>query len=278
MDLEFERLGSANFLAKRRFRWPYEVGLLTHYPDHDVSRLIVQTGTGNVIAGDHLSQRFTVGPGARVQVVGQGAVTVNRRLDGQNATEQLKLSVAANARLEFIQEPRLILPYAEFKQSSVVDLDGTGQMVYVDAMVRHPDDGPSSFWSDFVLLCEGEPVAVERMRYHDHGIRRVRANAFIVAAGIDVRESDWTSWLVEHASRESYGAVSPLPSFTGSVIKVVSSDGRLLREAVRGALSVLGVRVGGSFAWQGRAGHDLMGLETDRGLQPQVGPSPSGMP
>lgn len=183
-----------------------------------------------------------------MQVAGQGAVTVNKRRDAQNATEQLNLSVAADARLEFIQEPRLIFAGADFKQSSVVAVDSAGELVYVDAMVRHPVAGPSSFCSEFVMQCEGETVAVERMRYREQESGRVAASAFIVAAHIDVPDENWAAWLEQHASRESYGSVSPLSSLTGSVIKIVSSDGRLLREAVRGALSILGVMPGGSFA------------------------------
>ena len=157
----------------------------------------------------------------------------------EGAAEDLSLKVMGGSRLDFVSEPRLLLPGSSFSQVSRVSVDTSSCVLLVDAVVRHPDAGSVSYLSETTLEFDGEVAAVERMGFESVGEHHFGASALILAVGEDVPGLDWRAWLDTHGSPSSYGAVSPLRRCPGTSVRVVAADGCHLRRAVDEALSVL---------------------------------------
>nr|WP_241731011.1 MULTISPECIES: urease accessory protein UreD [unclassified Dietzia] len=205
----------------------------------DTASLIVQSATSGLITGERLRQRVVVRDGGRVRLVGQGAMPVQKVGSHEGAAEDLSLKVMGGSRLDFVSEPRLLLPGSSFSQVSRVSVDTSSCVLLVDAVVRHPDAGSVSYLSETTLEFDGEVAAVERMGFHCVGEHHFGASAFILAVGDHVTGLDWKWWLNKHGARTSYGAVSPLRSCPGMSIRVVAENGYHLRRAIDDALSIL---------------------------------------
>lgn len=252
LDLGFECPGKQTFLARRRFEWPYEVGMISHKPRTSIGRLTIQSGASNMIAGDRLRQRYTLGMGARIRITGQGAMPINRTVNGVGASESVEIHLAETARLEFIQEPRILFSGADYRQFTSVHMGDCSELILVDSVIRHPAPGPASYFSEIRLMREGSTLAVERMGFDFSATRSANSAALIVASG-NAPNSDWRSWLALHSSPLSYGCVSPLPNAVGVGVRITAADGGRLRDAVDQALSILGAdgKHGESVAYAG---------------------------
>lgn len=235
----FSRSGGRTVLSDRLYRWPYEIGQLTHHRGADPARLIVQSGTGTINAGDQLKQRFTLQESTHVQVRGQGAVSVHTARSGTGSSEELELLLAPGSRLELLQEPRILFPGAAFHQRTTAEVPEDSQLILVDAMVRHPDPGQVSYLSELHIERGGRALVTERMGFDSRTADSISASALVIAAGIEHRPEPWSDWLQRHQRPERYGSASALPNCAGTGVKIVAADGRLLREGLAEALSIL---------------------------------------
>lgn len=235
----FSRSGGRTVLSDRSYRWPYEIGQLTHHRGADPARLIVQSGTGTINAGDRLRQRFTLQESAHVRVRGQGAVSVHTARSGTGSSEEIELVLASGSRLELLQEPRILFPGAAFRQRTTAEVPEDSQLILVDAMVRHPEPGQVSYLSELHIERGGRALVTERMGFGGHAAESIPASALVIAAGIEHHPESWSGWLQRQQHPERYGAASALPNCAGTGVKIVAADGRLLREALADALSIL---------------------------------------
>jgi urease accessory protein len=241
LDLVFARGGDRTILVRRMHRWPYEVGRL--FPGHGSApaTLIVQSGSGSIITGDWLGQRIVAEEGARVRVLGQGAMSVHRASRSAGSGETLHLRAAAGAWLENIAEPRVLFPGSDFSQETRVEIDPGAVVISVEAVVVHPEPGVGRYRSTLSVIVAGELVARE------HGELAIgdcgpAAFAVVVVAGLSPAVAlglDWSAWNAATGNRKVYGAVSPLAFDAGVVVRVAAADGRGMRDAVDAALLLL---------------------------------------
>lgn len=228
-------------LSRRRHTWPYAVGRVFYDGGADPARVIVQSGSGGIITGDKLRQRVSAGPGARAQVLGQGAMSVHRVGRSSGSREDLVLEAAEGSWVENLAEPRVLFGSSEFRQETVIRTTGDGVALSVEAVVLNEHDaGSAQYESSTAVLRNGELCARERMRL-DGGDLPGGATAFalIVLAGLPYGADAWRLWAGRCRGPEAYGAANELPFGAGVAVRIVAEDGRRLRAGLDSALAVV---------------------------------------
>jgi urease accessory protein len=124
--------------------------------------------SGGILDTDSLSWQVDVGPGAQAQVTSTGATRVYRsRSPESRASQHMSMNIAAGAYLEYL--PDQLIPFAgsRFDQTARVELARGGSLIWWDRIApgREASDEIfrfESLTSDFELIADGEPVAIER--------------------------------------------------------------------------------------------------------------------
>jgi urease accessory protein len=124
--------------------------------------------SGGILDTDALSWRVDLGPRAQAQVTSTGATRVYRsRSPGSRASQCMRVSVASDAYLEYL--PDQLIPFAgsRFDQSARVEIERGGSLIWCDRVApgREASDEIfrfESLTSDFELIADGQPVAIER--------------------------------------------------------------------------------------------------------------------
>jgi len=124
--------------------------------------------SGGILDSDALSWQVDVGPHAQAQVTSTGATRVYRsRSPGSRASQCMRVSVASNAYLEYL--PDQLIPFAgsRFDQTARVEIERGGSLIWCDRVApgREASDEIfrfESLTSDFELIADGQPIAIER--------------------------------------------------------------------------------------------------------------------
>jgi urease accessory protein len=124
--------------------------------------------SGGILDSDALSWQVDVGPHAQAQVTSTGATRVYRsRAPGSRASQCMRVSVASNAYLEYL--PDQLIPFAgsRFDQTARVEIERGGSLIWCDRVApgREASDEIfrfESLTSDFELIADGQPIAIER--------------------------------------------------------------------------------------------------------------------
>ncbi len=124
--------------------------------------------SGGILDSDSLSWQVDVGPRAQAQVTSTGATRVYRsRSPGNRASQCMRVSVASDAYLEYL--PDQLIPFAgsRFDQKAHVEIECGGSLIWCDRVApgREASDEIfrfESLTSDFELVADGQPIAIER--------------------------------------------------------------------------------------------------------------------
>lgn len=232
LDLVFSGATGRTRLTRRLFSWPYTIGHTFH--EADFANVIVQSGSGGVIAGDLLGQRLASLEGARARVVERSAMAVHRHRAGLGSSEELHLYAGGRSQLEHLAEPRILFESSRLRQVTVVTIE-EATAIFVEAVILHGADAHCD--SRFEIHDQTGMLAQEAQRLAtDHLPERVPAVGLVVGAGLRHDPGLWGDWHRRHAGTGSYGAASALPNNAGTVARAVAVDGRRLREALSSAL------------------------------------------
>ena len=123
------------------------------FPQPDAGTLVhLNNVSGGVLAGDRLSLRVQVDPGAAAQITTTGATRLYRHRAGAPDSEQhAEFIVAEGARLEYLPDP--VIPYARSRHTQCTRI--------------HLAESACVFWWEVLApgrLASGESFAFERLR------------------------------------------------------------------------------------------------------------------
>ena len=124
--------------------------------------------SGGILDSDSLSWQIDVGPRAKAQVTSTGATRVYRsRSASSRASQRLRINIASGAYLEYL--PDQLIPFAgsRFDQVARVEIERGGSLIWWDRVApgREASDEIfrfESLTSQFELIADGQPVAIER--------------------------------------------------------------------------------------------------------------------
>ena len=124
--------------------------------------------SGGILDSDALSWQVDIGPRAQAQVTSTGATRVYRsRSPGSRASQRISVSIAVDAYLEYL--PDQLIPFAgsRFDQIARVELERGGSLIWLDRVAPGREASGEIFrfeslTSDFELIADGQPIAIER--------------------------------------------------------------------------------------------------------------------
>lgn len=124
--------------------------------------------SGGILDTDSLAIQLDVGPRAQAQLTSTGATRVYRsRSPESRASQCIRVNVALDAYLEYL--PDQLIPYAgsRFDQAARVEIERGGSLIWWDRVApgreaSHEIFRFESLTSDFELIADGEPIAIER--------------------------------------------------------------------------------------------------------------------
>lgn len=243
LDLSFVRRGAETRIDRRRFRWPY-VLTRSFVLDGDPARLrsvILQSSSGAMNGDDRLSQRIAVGQGAAAHVATQAATVVNRSDPGLGTTERIDLQVAEGGYLEFLPDPRILLPGAVLTQRLDLVLAQGAAAIVSDSFTLHCPTGavpiPARYRSDIMLRRPGgRPLVRDRQALPDVAPDAPYHAGLYLAWDAPPDQarvvSDDLSRALE-AVDGLYGAASPLPNGVGVGVRLLARTAPALRAGLQ---------------------------------------------
>jgi urease accessory protein len=124
--------------------------------------------SGGILDSDSLRFQIDVAAGAQAQVTSTGATRVYRSRDPHNhASQCMRVGIARDAYLEYL--PDQLIPFAgsRFQQTARVEIERGASLIWWDRVApgREASDEIfrfESLTSDFELIADGEPIAIER--------------------------------------------------------------------------------------------------------------------
>jgi urease accessory protein len=124
--------------------------------------------SGGILDTDSLSWQVDVGPRAQAQVTSTGATRVYRsRSPDSRASQCMRASIAPDAYLEYL--PDQLIPFAgsRFDQTARVEIERGGSLIWCDRVAPGREAADEVFrfeslTSDFELIADGQPIAIER--------------------------------------------------------------------------------------------------------------------
>lgn len=122
LTLGFARDGDTTRLIERRHEGPLRVQKPLYPEAPAVCHAIVVHPPGGVVGGDQLDISVKVGTGASALLTSPGAAKWYRA-NGRCSRQQLRLTVAADAALEWLPQETIIFDAAELELDSEIDLE-----------------------------------------------------------------------------------------------------------------------------------------------------------
>ena len=236
LDLVFAKVAGRTVLTRRRYRWPLLVGRV--FDDERGGVLTVQNAAGTLIPGDVVRQSIEVVDGGVATVRGQGATTISGTRTGAEAFEYTRLTVDATGELWYAPAPRIVTPYARYRQELRVDVAPGGRAAVVDAVVLHPECGNADFGSYASTVevrgREQDLVAVDAQSLDAMPAARRAPSAFGTVYLIGLGDAP-----SEVSTRDAYGAVTDLPNGVGWAVRIAARDGGALRTALDEVLTTV---------------------------------------
>jgi urease accessory protein len=128
----------------------------------------VHNVSGGILDTDSLSWQVEVGRGAQAQITSTGATRVYRsRSPHSRASQSVRIDIAPDGYLEYL--PDQLIPFAgsRFDQTTRIEIERGGSLIWCDRVApgREASDEIfrfESLTSDFELIADGQPVAIER--------------------------------------------------------------------------------------------------------------------
>jgi len=168
LHLSFEATGAgATILRVKQQQPPWRV--VRGFPAPTGETLAhVHNLSGGILDSDSLSWQVDVGPRAQAQLTSTGATRVYRsRSPGSRASQCIRASVAPDAYLEYL--PDQLIPFAgsRFDQKVRIEIERGGSLIWCDRVAPGREAADEIFrfeslTSDFELVADGQPIAIER--------------------------------------------------------------------------------------------------------------------
>ncbi|SFG52411.1 urease accessory protein UreD [Pseudomonas sp. NFACC45] len=167
LELGYARFGDCTRPVQRRHKGPLRVQKHLYAEGPEVCQHIIVHPPGGIAGGDRLDIAAHVGPAAWVQLTSPGAAKWYRA--ASPAYQQLNLSVAAGATLEWLPQETIVFSAAQAELSTRIDLQGDGRLFYWDMVaLGRPASGErfdlGHFQSRLDIRRDGKLLWHERQR------------------------------------------------------------------------------------------------------------------
>ncbi|HTC87706.1 MAG TPA: urease accessory protein UreD [Bryobacteraceae bacterium] len=124
--------------------------------------------SGGILDSDSLHCQIDVGSAAQAQVTSTGATRIYRsRSPGSRASQCVRANIASGGYLEYV--PDQLIPFAgsRFDQAARIEMERGGSLIWCDRVAPGREASEEIFrfeslTSQFELVAEGKPVAIER--------------------------------------------------------------------------------------------------------------------
>lgn len=167
LELGYARFGDCTRPVQRRHKGPLRVQKHLYAEGPEVCQHIIVHPPGGIAGGDRLDISAQVGTGAWAQLTSPGAAKWYRAAGP--AYQQLSLSVAAGATLEWLPQETIVFSAAQAELSTSIDLLGNGRLFYWDVVaLGRPASGErfdlGHFQSRLDIRRDGQLLWHERQR------------------------------------------------------------------------------------------------------------------
>ncbi|WP_434608020.1 urease accessory protein UreD [Pseudomonas sp. D2-30] len=167
LDLGYARFGDCTRPVQRRHKGPLRVQKHLYAEGPEVCQHIIVHPPGGIAGGDRLDISAQVGQGAWAQLTSPGAAKWYRAAGP--AYQQLSLSVAPGATLEWLPQETIVFSAAQAELSTNIDLQGDARLFYWDIVAlgrpasgERFDVGHFQSWLD--IRRDGQLLWHERQR------------------------------------------------------------------------------------------------------------------
>ena len=238
LSYEFEREGPRTVLTRSSCTSPWHHFPPSYLDDSGCAFTWLVNPSGGLVAGDHLSVEAQLHAETHVFMTSPSANRVYRSLS-EPALQEIRLSVGADARLEWV--PEITIPFAgsRFRQSIHVDLAPGATVVLWDAMAsgrvaRHERWAFATFENEiFIQMSRGKSLIERFCVVPDQlsesiglvGSWDYVASLFIIGDAVEPevwkRLDDVLATILEQRPGLVLGAVST-PALSGLVVKLVA--------------------------------------------------------
>ncbi|WP_445577406.1 Urease accessory protein UreD [Pseudomonas sp. E141] len=167
LELGYARFGDCTRPVQRRHKGPLRVQKHLYAEGPEVCQHIIVHPPGGIAGGDRLDIAAHVGPAAWAQLTSPGAAKWYRA--ASPAYQQLNLSVAAGATLEWLPQETIVFSAAQAELNTSIDLQGDGRLFYWDMVaLGRPASGErfdlGHFQSRLDIRRDGQLLWHERQR------------------------------------------------------------------------------------------------------------------
>jgi len=239
LDLSFVRRGGKTVVDRKRFRWPFVLtqSFVLDGDPPDMRSVILQSSSGALHGQDRLRVNIETGPEARAYVTTQAATAVHRA-DSSVSVEETRLTVAEGGHLEYIPDPRILLPGAALQQTVVLDCDARATALLTDSFTRHVPGGAMArhvyYRSEVILKASGRTVAVDRQVLPPVDGPCFHGTLYLMGAlGPEALGALSAALSRQIATTDGlYGAASLLPADSGLTLRLVAQNGEALRRGL----------------------------------------------
>jgi urease accessory protein len=238
LSYEFERVGSRTELTRSSCTSPWHHFPPSYLDDSGCACTWLVNPSGGLVGGDHLSVEAQLHAGTHVLMTSPSANRVYRSLS-EPVLQEIRLSVGADARLEWV--PEITIPFAgsRFRQSIYVDLEPGATVVLWDAMAsgrvaRHERWAFASLENEICISTSLGTSVVERFCVVPDQLSEsislvvswdYVASLFIIGDAVEAeiwkRLNEMLATILEERPGLVLGAVST-PAVPGLVVKLVA--------------------------------------------------------
>ena len=238
LSYEFERAGLQTVLMRSTCTSPWHHFPPSYLDDSGCAFTWLVNPSGGLVAGDHLSVEAQLHAETHVFMTSPSANRVYRSLS-ELALQEIRLSVGADARLEWV--PEITIPFAgsRFRQSIHVDLAPGATVVLWDAMAsgrvaRHERWAFATFENEIFIQTSRGKSLIERFCVVPDQLSESLglvgswdyvASLFIIGDAVEAevwtRLDEVLATILEQRPGLVLGAVST-PALSGLVVKLVA--------------------------------------------------------
>ena len=238
LSYEFERAGLQTVLMRSTCTSPWHHFPPSYLDDSGCAFTWLVNPSGGLVAGDHLSVEAQLHAETHVFMTSPSANRVYRSLS-ELALQEIRLSVGADARLEWV--PEITIPFAgsRFRQSIHVDLAPGATVVLWDAMAsgrvaRHERWAFATFENEIFIQTSRGKSLIERFCVAPDQLSEsiglvgswdYVASLFIIGDAVEAevwtRLDEVLATILEQRPGLVLGAVST-PALSGLVVKLVA--------------------------------------------------------
>lgn len=168
LSLGFGRDGDTTRLLRREHYGPLRVQKALHPEGPSVAHAIIVHPPGGVVGGDELRIDASVGASAAAVISTPGAAKWYRA-NGHVSRQQLTLSVAGDAALEWLPQETIFFNEADVQLATTVDLQGNARFIGCDILCFGRRASGESFHSGRIrqqlrIERDGKPLWLEQGR------------------------------------------------------------------------------------------------------------------